>query len=167
MAVYKFIRSLLPGGPVYVRIRSDRLHLRDVTTGREWKEVPEAAVRSGSKPTVVAVGSMASQAALREPGNVKLMNGYAHPRTMIADFTIAEKVLQHAVNLIFEGRLLRPAPILVMHPLERLEGGLTGVEERALLELAAGAGAREAHIWVGRELTDSEIKDGKMFESPG
>lgn len=142
------------------------MHVRDVTSGQEWKEVPEVAVKMGGEPTVVAVGSKAAKAALLEPDKVRLPNGFDHPRTMIADFTVAEKVLQHAVRSVFEGRFLRPAPILVMHPLERLEGGLTGVEERALLELGAGAGARKTHIWVGRELTDSEIRDGQIFEGP-
>ena len=51
-----------------------------------------------------------------------------------------------------------------MHPLEKTEGGLTQIEVRALQELAAGAGAIEAHVWQGRELMDYELESRKFPE---
>lgn len=94
----------------------------------------------------MAVGSLAAEAALQNPGKIRVVNGYEHSRTIISDFTAAEKVLQSALRSVSGRKLFQPAPILIMHPLQQIEGGLTGIEARALLELAAGAGARRVCV---------------------
>lgn len=38
-----------------------------------------------------------------------------------------------------------------------IEGGLSPVEERALRELAFGAGGHKVVIWVGKELSNEEV----------
>jgi rod shape-determining protein MreB len=58
-----------------------------------------------------------------------------------------------------EGGWFSISPILLMHPMEKTEGGLSQVEERILQELALGAGARRAVIWVGQALTDQQVRD--------
>jgi rod shape-determining protein MreB len=75
----------------------------------------------------------------------------------LADFTVAEKLLQHAVHQLATNALLRPSPRMILHPLEKTEGGLTQVEVRAWQELAAGAGARSAAVWIGADLSDADI----------
>ncbi len=47
--------------------------------------------------------------------------------------------------------------IILMHPLEMVEGGLSQVEERVFYELAIGCGAKKVVVWSGAELADSEI----------
>lgn len=47
---------------------------------------------------------------------------------------------------------------VVVHPLERIDGGLTQVEERLLQELAIGAGASRAIVWQGAPLSDGEVR---------
>ena len=39
-----------------------------------------------------------------------------------------------------------------MHPMEKLEGGLTDIEKTAFKDLALGAGARNAIVYTGSEL---------------
>jgi len=39
-----------------------------------------------------------------------------------------------------------------MHQLEKVEGGLTSIEDRVLRELAVGAGAREVVIYLGSKI---------------
>jgi hypothetical protein len=39
------------------------------------------------------------------------------------------------------------------------EGGLSEVEERVLKEVAIGAGASKVVVWVGRELSDGEVRE--------
>jgi len=58
---------------------------------------------------------------------------------------------------MYKNRFFHPSPITVIHPMEKVEGGLTSIEQRALRELASGAGAHKVFIWVGCELTDDEI----------
>ena len=45
-----------------------------------------------------------------------------------------------------------------MHPMEKVEGGLTQIEERVFLEVAYGSGASKAAVWTGDQLRDEEIK---------
>ena len=47
---------------------------------------------------------------------------------------------------------------VLMHPLERLEGGLTPIESRCLEELGAGCGAGKVRVWTGARLGDSEAR---------
>jgi len=50
---------------------------------------------------------------------------------------------------------LNAAPRLLIQPLERLEGGLSQVEQRILMELGMGAGARKLALHVG-EILDAD-----------
>ena len=43
-------------------------------------------------------------------------------------------------------KLFSMSPIIVVHPMEKIEGGLTGIEHRAFRELALGAGAPERSL---------------------
>lgn len=44
---------------------------------------------------------------------------FSHPRALLADFTVAEKLLKQAVRGVASSGVLRFAPQLVIHPLER------------------------------------------------
>jgi rod shape-determining protein MreB len=46
---------------------------------------------------------------------------------------------------------------VVIHPLEKVDGGLTQVEERLFRELAIFAGASKVIVWVGAALSDAEV----------
>jgi len=80
---------------------------------------------------------------------------FSHPRTLIGNFTTAETLLKAMVSEV-KGNFVLRTDILV-HPLERIERGLTQIEERALQELAMGSGASKALVWVGSVLTDAEV----------
>lgn len=80
-------------------------------------------------------------------------------RLLIGQFVAAEESLKVALKKIATGRLFAPSPGVVMHPLEMIEGGLSEIEERTFQEVAIGAGAGKAVVWVGRELSDSEVKE--------
>jgi rod shape-determining protein MreB len=82
---------------------------------------------------------------------------FSHPRTVIGTFTTAQAELKALVAETRGGFSLKLD--ILIHPLERIEGGLTQIEERALLELALGAGASHARVWVGAPLTDQEVME--------
>jgi rod shape-determining protein MreB len=46
---------------------------------------------------------------------------------------------------------------LVIHPLEKLEGGLTQVEAQVLEDLGYRVSAKKVFVWDGRELIDEEV----------
>lgn len=154
----QLFKKLLSGGPYYVRMRPQLLSVRDVSTKKSIEGVPLMAISKGRHQKILGIGSTAAADASTAGEEFNLINGFTHPRSIISDFTVAEKTLQHYFRLLSEKNALKPSPVVVMHPLEKTEGGLTPIEIRALLELALGAGAREAYVWTGRELMDNEFE---------
>lgn len=80
-------------------------------------------------------------------------------RLLIGEFSIAENHLKRAIKKVYEGKWFSASPVVIIHPMEMIEGGLSQIEERAMVELAAGAGARKVMVWVGHELSDMEVVD--------
>ena len=140
---------------LYVQVSPERLTLKNLKTGEVIAEVPELAISAPPKPKIIAVGPQARVAASSQTAAV--VNPFAHPRSLVSDFTVAELLLKHQLRRILGKSLLSFSPYVVMHPLGSPAGGFTQVERRAFREMALGAGASEVHLWIGRPLTDQEI----------
>ena len=63
------------------------------------------------------------------------------------------------VTEMSKSKIFAVSPQVLIQPLEMLEGGLSEVEERVLKEIAIGAGASKVVVWVGRELSDAEVRE--------
>ncbi len=93
-----------------------------------------------SQTIVVAVGLEAKLMLGRTPGNINAIRPLKDG--VIADFQITEKMLQHFIRKVHEGKMFRPSPrVLVCVPC-----GSTQVERRAIKESVLGAGAREVYL---------------------
>ncbi|MFI8480260.1 hypothetical protein ACIGCM_06795 [Pseudomonas sp. NPDC078700] len=80
-------------------------------------------------------------------------------RLLVADFLATEALLKQAIAQLETKRwfqLQMPAQ-MVIQPLELIEGGLAPVEERILLELGHGSGARKVQIHVGEQLSPEAV----------
>ena len=144
------------GTTIYLQIWGNRLKLTDTRTGLIFDEKPLVAIKSDSKGhlSILAVGNSATDAI---GDNIEITNPFSHPRVLLSDFKVGERLLQYAFKEILSNTILPPSPRLVVHPMEKTEGGLTMIEVRAFRELALGAGARDAIIYQGRELSAQEI----------
>ena len=81
---------------------------------------------------------------------------FSHPRTLLGNFSNGEAFLKSLVAEVKGGFLFKPA--ILIHALERTEGGLTQIEERAFHELAMGAGASSVKVWSGpAPLSDADV----------
>jgi len=141
---------------VYVRIRSDWLSVLQVESGTAYADVPTLAVSvKGGKHAVIAVGGEAVLAGAAP--DVRVGNGFKHPRTLLADFTLAQQTLKCFLRKVKQASLFAVSPTLVIHPQVLLEGGLTQIERRAWAELGLGAGARKVFVWTGCELTTEQL----------
>lgn len=149
---------------LYVQIAPERLTVRNPKTGESFSEPAEVAISFGSKAKIVGIGADA-RAAQVDP-SVKVIHPFAHPRSLVSDFTVAEQLLKAVIRQMQGRSLLSFAPKIVMHPLGEPAGGFTQVEIRAFHELALGAGASTVKIWHGRELTDQELQS-KDFPAQG
>lgn len=82
--------------------------------------------------------------------------GFSHQRMLVGNFTEAQRCLKAAVSEA-RGSGFSMSISVVIHPREKIDGGLTQVEERLLQELAASAGASKVVVWVGAPLSDSQV----------
>ena len=150
---------------LYLKLRSQSISGLHLPSGQVFDEPPVLALQTiKGKREAIAVGHAAMK--LQGQSQVEVLNGFDHPRSLLADFAVAEKTLQLLVRQLAGKSLLRLAPTVVLHPLEHLEGGLTQVETRGLYELCRGAGAKQVQLWVGRELTIEELRS-RQFPSDG
>lgn len=140
---------------VYVQISPELLTVKHVKSGAVVSEIPEVAISTGPKVRILAVGPQARLAAASEAA--KVSNPFAHPRTLVSDFTLAEQLIKHQLRRVLSNHFWMPSPCVVMHPMGKAEGGYTQVERRAFREMALGAGASQVFLWIGRALTDVEL----------
>lgn len=141
---------------IYVRIKPDFISTFHVQSGLEFSDIPAIAIENnGRKNAIIAVGLEATK--LSDNPNVNVANGFKHPRTLLADFAIAERTLRYFVAKVRPRSFLTFAPVLIIHPQDVLEGGLTQIEIRAFGELGAMIGSRQVYIWEGTELTTKEL----------
>ena len=149
---------------IYCQLSPEKITIRNVKTGETISEIPEVAI-SASPKKILAVGMDARQAAKKQPADV--VNPFAHPRSMVSDFTVAEQLLKHYLRRCRGNSFLSFAPVVVIHPLGNPAGGFTQVENRAFREMAIGAGASEATVWNGRNLTDQEVLSRRFPDGEG
>jgi len=82
---------------------------------------------------------------------------FSHSRTVLGTFSVAESLLRQGVAQVKGGGLLRWPPVIMIHPTENIEGGLTQIEQRAFRELGMAAGGCQVKVWDGPELDDAQV----------
>ena len=118
---------------IYVRGRGIVLNEPSVVTVRMDKG-------PGGPKTIEAVGTDAKRMLGRTPSNLSTIRPMKDG--VIADFTVAEKMLQYFIKKVHNSKLYTPSPrVLVCVPC-----GATEVERRAIRDSAMGAGARTVHL---------------------
>ncbi len=151
----------------YLTLTPELFRLYDVQANSWCSEPPVLAYRTGNNQQriPVAVGH-AAQACAEQPG-ITLVNGFAHPRTLLANFTFAEITMRLLLQKLSAKYALRLPPILILHPQARLEGGLTQIEIRALAEVGHSAGAKQVYVWVGEELPRATLNTLDFSQAQG
>ncbi|MES2509928.1 MAG: rod shape-determining protein MreB [Pseudomonadota bacterium] len=141
--------------PLYVRLSPYKLSVRNVKTGLAISEVPEIALSRGLNPRTLDIGD---KAALHKSSKTAVViNPFAHPRSLVSDFTTGDRVLKAFVRQLNKRSRFRLAHRMVLHPQGEPAGGFTQIEIRALHELGLGTGASSVVIWQGPELTNEQI----------
>lgn len=93
----------------------------------------------------------------RKERDVAAQAPFTTARLLVGQFREAVSLLRKAIGDVAGGGLLRASPVVVIHPVDMVEGGLSEVEERVLRELALGTGARSVVLHVGPTLSDAEV----------
>lgn len=98
-----------------------------------------------------------------ESGKVVVKSApFSHKRMVVGDFMAAESLLALGLKEAFPRKLFRQRPQIIMQPKEIIDGGVTFIEQRVLMEVAVGAGARQVKVWLGQDLTTEEIMNFKF-----
>lgn len=82
---------------------------------------------------------------------------FSHKRSLVGDFTAAQALLKALVKEVQHGLVLNVQ--MLIHAMERVDGGLSQIEDRALQELGIGAGASRVVVWTGDPLTDEQVTE--------
>jgi rod shape-determining protein MreB len=137
---------------LYVQIWEHRLRVSVINSTDVFDEKPLMAIEttSSGKKIIAEIGNKAES--LSSP-STQVFNPFSHPRSLISDFQVAEKILQHVFKLLHEGSFISPSPDVIFHPMEKIEGGLTQIEMRAFREMFLGSGAFETYLHIGSPLT--------------
>jgi len=161
-----FINNLFKN-TLYIKIKSSQISVYHVEKDRTVEDIPLVALSLGRKDKriLVAFGSEARSAVSKNNGSVTLHNGFDHPRSCINDFEIAAITLRVLINRSVS-KLMMILPTIILHPLDKVEGGLTQVEHKALLELGATVG-RKVYVWSGRVLECQELLSLNFPKSGG
>ena len=77
-------------------------------------------------------------------------------RLLVGSFSEAERALTQLLKRVLGQGIFAKKPKVVIHPMEKVEGGLSQIEDRIFRELALGAGALKLVVDTGPELTDSQ-----------
>jgi rod shape-determining protein MreB len=160
----------MPRDILYIRIKPSLLSVKNVTAGLLYENVPLIAL-SKTKKTLLEAGKSAEN--YSNDDTSVIINGFDSPRSIIGDFDLAEKTFHWFLKQIEPKKawwqFLPSVPIMVIHPLEKVEGDLTEVEARALENLGYRARAADVYVWTGRVLTDAEVQslqfpnEGKLY----
>jgi hypothetical protein len=59
----------------------------------------------------------------------RVIKPFSHPRTLISDFIVAEKILQYAIKTGLSNNFAIMSPTIIIHPMEKLEGGEINMSE--------------------------------------
>lgn len=134
----------------YVQIWEKRIKVTNMYSGNIFDQQPLVAFKKTTKgKKLVAIGN---DAALATGSDMKTANPFSHPRVLFADFYLGEVLLTAIFKNLYRTKLLQPSPTAIIHPMEKTEGGLTMIEDRAFRELAEIAGAREVFMYQGTPL---------------
>src|SRR5579885_851381 len=87
---------------------------------------------------LLAVGSEAKRMIGRTPAHIQAIRPLKDG--VIADFEICEKMLRYFIQRVHQRRFAKPRMVICV------PSGITGVEQRAVMEAAEYAGARKAYI---------------------
>lgn len=135
---------------IYAQVSPERMVLRRVATGDVIDDVPQIAIDTNG--AAVAFGRAATDAD-QWRADLRVVNGFAHPRCVVGDMEVAIRTLrwalEHLLNPRGARRLRRPKFDLVVHPVGVRD--LSGLEAWGLQRIAELAGASSVRLWLGEE----------------
>jgi len=101
MSILRYIQSMF-SNDLYIQVWEHRLKISIIDTTNVYDEEPLMAIKSDKKgqPIVVEIGSKVKT--LGDLERDKVVNPFSHPRLLVHDFVVAEKIIQHAIRQLHQ-----------------------------------------------------------------
>jgi len=146
---------------LYIQFSDTRLKVSSPQAANIFECSPLVALEGvNGQQRISAIGQDA-EALIGKPG-FEIVNPFAHPRLVVGDPRVAEKLLQFAVRS-FQGRGLGSLILSgILHAERSLDGGLSDMERKALVEVGHGSGFRKVVVHEGHVLSMREVKNFKL-----
>lgn len=141
-------------GILYVQIWENRLKVTNIMNQKTFDQAPNIAIKTEVKggKKITAYGNDALSIS---DNNTVSYNPFSHPRMLLADVIAAQEILKFAFKKTKSSFLF--APIVIMQPMDKLEGKLTYFELSGFRYLAKNSGAKEAFIYEADEEYSEEF----------
>ena len=152
MSILRGIRATF-SNDLYVQLWAEKIKVANLDTKEIFSEETLVAIKETDKGQKVVEAIGAQARSLEAQPNMTIIRPFSHPRLLVSDFQVAEKLMQHMVRIIHSGKFFAPSPRIIFQPMEKIEGGVTDVERRVYRELCMSAGARETIVYLGTELS--------------
>ena len=146
------------GTVLYVQIWEKRIKVVDINSSAVFDEKPylEIKEKSNGKFDALSIGNKAIK---------NSVNPFSHPRTLFSNFHAGERLLQEIIKQLVPRNIFSPAPAIIIHPMEKTEGGLTMIEIRAFKEMGYGAGGRAVVVYQGKTLQPQTIDFSELAKN--
>jgi rod shape-determining protein MreB len=132
-----------------IELSENLVSIKSLSSKTSFELEPYIALEKSTKGDIIkAIGSEAKHLS---SSKIKVLNPFKHSRSFVGNFVAAEKILRHGVLSMSDSKI-KFSPRVVIHQLEKTEGGLTDIEEKVLRELALGAGASEVVLYIGQKI---------------
>lgn len=82
---------------------------------------------------------------------------FSTQRLAVGEFFPAIATLNMAISKVIKKSIFKIQPIIIIQQQYLCEGGLSGVEERVLLELSHNIKPHKVYVWQGAELSKQDI----------
>ena len=154
------------GRTLYVQIWENRIRVVDLKTQRSFDEKPLLQIerKTGQAAKLLAFGNAATgDITTGNTSTGTVINPFSHPRTLIGDPYLAEKLLTLIIRQLCGHRLLSPVAAIIIQPMEKMEGDLTATESKGLRDIALAAGIDNCLVYTGSTTLDPSIRSLNDF----
>ena len=138
---------------LYIQLKHSWILVKRIGTGLYF-EHDTTVVMQGEKIIGFADDSFSPLRIKME--DLKICNGFDHPRTLLHNFTVAEATLRYFIARVYRKRFKRP--FILFHVYEELDGELTDIELKAISDLCICVGASRVLVSTRpQEFCDEEL----------
>ena len=153
MGVMDFVSPKL-----YFNLDKNYIYVKQIGTNNTLETKTHVHIDTASNK-IVAIG----EENIKEQDDLIIKDGFGHERVLIGEFDIAEQVLKFIIRKILRYQLFI-RPIAVVHIKRKLEGGITQVEKRSVVDSFESAGAREVILWEGDDFSERELMNWALLK---